>query len=123
MIKKILACLILWLFIFLPTFAQFKIHVDLPERDGNEDLNIQRTRVDWWTDLIAKSFDKTNSYLWWSFLVVSIAMSIYAWYTLITANWDKKATKKASGLFIWTAVWICIAMLSYAFVRLLANLI
>jgi hypothetical protein len=135
MLKKIFSITILSISFFMPIFW---VQVYLPKDVSNDDINIttsaeedykselpgsgSNTQVSWKEDTIYKAFNVVNSHLWRSFSIICTAMVIYWWFCLITANWDKKALKRAMWVFIWTGIWICIAMVSYAVVNLLTNI-
>lgn len=55
--------------------------------------------------------------------LVASVMILYGGFQLITAQGDKKAMKQAQWAFIGAAVGVVIAMLSYAIVKIVVNLI
>lgn len=126
MIKKVLSSLLLFSTIFMPIFW---VELRLPSDHAGDDINItiegqtKNTRIRWNEDTLFKSVNLVNTYLWWSFAVISTGLVIYWGYQLITSNGDKKAMKKAVRTLIWTAIGISIAMLSYLIVKFLTNLI
>lgn len=126
MIKKVLSSLLLLSTIFMPIFW---VELRLPSDYAGDDINItiegqtKNTRIRWNEDTLFKSVNLVNTYLWWSFAVISTGLVIYWGYQLITSNGDKKAMKKAVRTLIWTAIGISIAMLSYLIVKFLINLI
>lgn len=126
MIKKVLSSLLLLSTIFMPIFW---VELRLPSDHAGDDINItiegqtKNTRIRWNEDTLFKSVNLVNTYLWWSFAVISTGLVIYWGYQLITSNGDKKAMKKAVRTLIWTAIGISIAMLSYLIVKFLTNLI
>jgi len=126
MTKKVLSSLLLLSTIFMPIFW---VELRLPSDHAGDDINItiegqtKNTRIRWNEDTLFKSVNLVNTYLWWSFAVISTGLVIYWGYQLITSNGDKKAMKKAVRTLIWTAIGISIAMLSYLIVKFLTNLI
>ena len=126
MIKKVLSFLLLLSTIFMPIFW---VELRLPSDHAGDDINItiegqtKNTRIRWNEDTLFKSVNLVNTYLWWSFAVISTGLVIYWGYQLITSNGDKKIMKKAVRTLIWTAIGISIAMLSYLIVKFLTNLI
>ena len=126
MIKKILSSLLLLSTIFMPIFW---VELRLPSDHAGDDINItiegqtKNTRIRGNEDTLFKSINLVNTYLWWSFAVISTGLVIYWGYQLITSNGDKKIMKKAVRTLIWTAIGISIAMLSYLIVKFLTNLI
>ena len=123
----------------------FAIEVKLP-KDNSEDLSINHKRNVWkvlgWDTKLSTEHnssinsseggsDKTifsiinfiNKNLWRSFSVIAMWLTAYAWYEAITSWGDTKTLKKAMRIFIWVAVWLTIAMLSSALVRIVVNLI
>lgn len=125
MIKQIFSSLVLFAFAFLPIFG---VEVQLPNDHAGDDINItiewqtSNTRVRGDEETVFKGINLINEYLWWSFTIVCAAMVIYGGFELITANGDKKAMKKAQWAFIASGIGIAIALLSYAFVKIIANL-
>ena len=126
MTKKILSSLLLLSTIFMPIFW---VELRLPPDHAGDDINItiegqtKNTRIRGNEDTLFKSINLVNTYLWWSFAVISTGLVIYWGYQLITSNGDKKIMKKAVRTLIWTAIGISIAMLSYLIVKFLTNLI
>ncbi len=126
MTKKILSSLLLLSTIFMPIFW---VELRLPSDHAGDDINItiegqtKNTRIRGNEDTLFKSINLVNTYLWWSFAVISTGLVIYWGYQLITSNGDKKIMKKAVRTLIWTAIGISIAMLSYLIVKFLTNLI
>jgi len=126
MTKKILSSLLLLSTIFMPIFW---VELRLPSDHAGDDINItiegqtKNTRIRGNEDTLFKSINLVNTYLWWSFAVISTGLVIYWGYQLITSNGDKKIMKKAIRTLIWTAIGISIAMLSYLIVKFLTNLI
>jgi len=126
MIKKVLSSLLLLSTIFMPIFW---VELRLPSDHAGDDINItiegqtKNTRIRGNEDTLFKSINLVNTYLWWSFAVISTGLVIYWGYQLITSNGDKKIMKKAVRTLIWTAIGISIAMLSYLIVKFLTNLI
>ena len=126
MTKKILSSLLLHSTIFMPIFW---VELRLPSDHAGDDINItiegqtKNTRIRGNEDTLFKSINLVNTYLWWSFAVISTGLVIYWGYQLITSNGDKKIMKKAVRTLIWTAIGISIAMLSYLIVKFLTNLI
>ena len=126
MTKKILSSLLLLSTIFMPIFW---VELRLPSDHAGDDINItiegqtKNTRSRGNEDTLFKSINLVNTYLWWSFAVISTGLVIYWGYQLITSNGDKKIMKKAVRTLIWTAIGISIAMLSYLIVKFLTNLI
>ena len=126
MIKKVLSSLLLLSTIFMPIFW---VELRLPSDHAGDDINItiegqtKNTRIRGNEDTLFKSINLVNTYLWWSFAVISTGLVIYWGYQLITSNGDKKIMKQAVRTLIWTAIGISIAMLSYLIVKFLTNLI
>ena len=121
--KKILSFLLLS-FSLIPVIGANAVHVELPDNwSVNQDLNTDKRTIDWNEETLYSWINYVNKYLWWSFAVICTAMVMYGWYKLITSNWDKKAMENALKALIGVAVWLCIAMLSYTIVTLLANLL
>lgn len=126
MTKKIFSSLLLLSTIFMPIFW---VELRLPSDHAGDDINItiegqtKNTRIRGNEDTLFKSINLVNTYLWWSFAVISTGLVIYWGYQLITSNGDKKIMKKAIRTLIWTAIGISIAMLSYLIVKFLTNLI
>ena len=114
MIKKVLSSLLLLSTIFMPIFW---VELRLPSDHAGDDINItiegqtKNTRIRGNEDTLFKSINLVNTYLWWSFAVISTGLVIYWGYQLITSNGDKKIMKKAVRTLIWTAIGISIAML------------
>ena len=123
----------------------FWIEIKLPNDKPGDDVNINtplpevsntkrgiieltewwqtnNTRIRWDEKTLLNTVNLVNKYLRWSFTLVCTALVIYWGFELITANGDKKALKRAQWTFIGTWVWLAIAMLSYAFVKILTNL-
>lgn len=125
MIKKFFSILVILSSFFMPIFW---VEVRLPNDHAGDDVNItlqgqtSNIRIRGDEKTLFNTTNLINKYLRWSFAVVCSAMVIYGGFQLITSEWDKKAVKKAQWAFIGTGVGIAIAMLSYAFIRILTNL-
>ena len=131
MMKKIIFSILLTLSSIGMIFA---IEVKLP-KDNSEDLSINHKRNAWkvlgWDIKLSTEHNSTifsvinfiNKNLWRSFSVIAMWLTAYAWYEAITSWGDTKTLKKAMRIFIWVAVWLTIAMLSSALVRIVVNLI
>lgn len=74
-------------------------------------------------DTLFNFINLINEYLRWIFGAIATGLTIYAWYEAIIAWWDHKVLKKAMRILIGTAVWLAIAMLSTAFIKILVNLV
>lgn len=111
---------------FMPIFW---VEVRLPNDQVGDDINIttqwqmSNTRIRGDEKTLFNTVNLVNNYLRWSFTIVCTILVIYGGFELITANGDKKALKRAQWTFIGTWVWIAIAMLSYAIVRILSNIL
>lgn len=111
---------------FMPIFW---VEVRLPNDQVGDDINIttqwqmSNTRIRGDEKILFNTVNLVNNYLRWSFTIVCTILVIYGGFELITANGDKKALKRAQWTFIGTWVWIAIAMLSYAIVRILSNIL
>ena len=125
MLKKLFSFMVILSSFFMPIFW---VEVRLPNDHPWDDVNItmegqtSNTRVRGDEQTLFNTINLVNNYLRWSFALVCTALVIYWGFELITANGDKKALKRAQWTFIGTWIWIAIAMLSYAFVRILSNL-
>ena len=80
MIKKVLSSLLLFSTIFMPIFW---VELRLPSDHAGDDINItiegqtKNTRIRWNEDTLFKSVNLVNTYLWWSFAVISTGLVIY----------------------------------------------
>ncbi len=107
----------------------FWVEVRLPNDQAGDDVNItmegqtSNTRIRGDEKTLFNIINLVNNYLRWSFALVCTALVIYWGFELITANGDKKAMKKALRTLIGTAIGITIAMLSYAIVKILTNIL
>lgn len=100
----------------------FWLEVKTPLPGPNQDLRTEDTsRVGEHT--IIGTLNTINNYLRWSMGLVASVMILYGGFQLITAQGDKKAMKQAQWAFIGAAVGVVIAMLSYAIVKIVVNLI
>lgn len=126
MLKKVFSSIVILSSFFMPIFW---VEVRLPNDQVGNDINIttqwqmSNTRIRGDEKTLFNTVNLVNNYLRWSFTIVCTILVIYGGFELITANGDKKALKRAQWTFIGTWVWIAIAMLSYAIVRILSNIL
>lgn len=126
MLKKVFSSIVILSSFFMPIFW---VEVRLPNDQVGDDINIttqwqmSNTRIRGDEKTLFNTVNLVNNYLRWSFTIVCTILVIYGGFELITANGDKKALKRAQWTFIGTWVWIAIAMLSYAIVRILSNIL
>lgn len=126
MLKKMFSSIVILSSFFMPIFW---VEVRLPNDQVGDDINIttqwkmSNTRIRGDEKTLFNTVNLVNNYLRWSFTIVCTILVIYGGFELITANGDKKALKRAQWTFIGTWVWIAIAMLSYAIVRILSNIL
>lgn len=126
MLKKLFSFIIILSSFFMPIFW---VEVRLPNDQVGDDVNItmqwqtNNTRIRGDEKTLFNTINLINKYLRWSFTLVCSALVIYWGFELITANGDKKALKRGLRTLIGTAVGISIAMLSYALVKILSNIL
>lgn len=126
MIKRITIALIWFFAISMPLFA---VEVRIPTDHWGDDYNVtlkeqtSNTRVRGDENTLFSTINLVNEYLWWSFGAICAGVVIYGGYQLITANGDKNAMKKGQRAFIWSWIGLGIAMLSYALVKFIVNLL
>lgn len=123
MMKKIIFSILLTLSSIGMIFA---IEVKLPKANA-KDLSTNHTSINssegGSNETIFSVINFINKNLWRSFPVIAMWLTAYAWYEAITSWGDTKTLKKAMRIFIWVAVWLTIAMLSSALVKIVVNLI
>jgi uncharacterized membrane protein len=98
--------------------------VDVPPQQGQEDVIVT------WPPQIQSDestfFDVIkiiNQYLRFAIGVVCMGVLVYGWFWLITAQGDEAKMKQSSKLLLGALAGILIAILSYALIRLIVNLI
>lgn len=103
-------------------FPIFGVSVKVPHAGPSDDLNTPWGLVKWGKEVLFGSVNSINTYLRWSIWLVATIVVIYGWFKLLTAQWDEKAMKQAQWAFIGAAVGVFIAMLSYAIVKIVINI-
>jgi len=99
------------------------IVVQIPPNQWQENVIVTwptQIQSDEWT--IFELIQKINQYLRFFIWAICMWVLVFWWIRLMTAQWDQEKIKKTSKLLTWALVWIIIAILSYAVVRLIINL-
>lgn len=98
------------------------ITVVVPE--GNlRDVNIDSTRIDGNPDKVLNTISFVNEYLWFLIGFLCFIFLIYNGVKLVAARGDKEDMKKATKGLTGSAIGIAICSISYAFVRVIVNLL
>lgn len=109
---------------FTSIFSTFAIVVEVPSSQGQEDIMVTwPTQIQWDESTLFQTIQTINKYLRFSIWVVCMGVLIFWWIKLITAQWDQAKMKQANKLLMWALIWILIAILSYALVRIVVNLL
>ena len=109
----------------LATFgATFALVIDVPPQQGQQDVIVTwPTQIQSDEGTLFSTIQLINQYLRFAIGVICMGVLVYGGINLVTAQWDEAKTKKASGLLTWALIGILIAILSYAAVRLIVNLL
>ena len=118
-----------FLYIFISVTNVWSITVDIPGdnniRTTYQDVNIPNTvdgQVRWNQDDIISLIKLINNYLRLSLGVVCLAATVYGWFLLITAQWDKNKFQKANQILLGSGIWLVICVMAYVLVRVVVNL-
>lgn len=63
-----------------------------------------------------------NNYLWLAIGFFCFLFMIINWYKLISAHWDEKKVKAATGGLIWSVVWIVVCLSAYLIVNVVLKM-
>ena len=98
------------------------IIVQVPPSQWQENVVVPTTTIqsDEWT--IFELIQTINQYLWFSIWAICMWVLVFWWIKLMTSQGNQEKMKQANKLLTWALVWILIAILSYAVVRLIVNL-
>ncbi len=125
--KIILSFLVVAITTINMTWISSAVKVQIPEWDRQSDVMVtpQESQIDSSTGEkdIFELIQIINKYLWFSIGAIALVWLIIWWFRLLTSEGDEEANKKTSKMLLWSAIWIGIAMLSYAIVRLIVNLL
>jgi len=101
------------------------ISVSVPEGEWESDVMVPpgKSKIDTDEKNIFETIQIINKYLWFSIGAICMWLLIFGGFRLIVAEWDEEVAKKTSTLLIGASVWIAVAMLSYAAVRLIINIL
>lgn len=98
--------------------------VTVPTQQGQEDLVVNGpTQVQWDEWNVFSTIQLINKYLWFAISVVCMGVLIYGGFLLMTANGDDKKMQTANKILTGALIGIVIAILSYAIVRIVVNLL
>lgn len=123
--KKIRNLLLKFILLSLP-LASFTnwVNVQVPNQNWDGDVNIDwPTTVQWEEKHIFVLIQRVNEYLRFSIAAICFGILVYAWVKLMSKNESEEESKKTWKLLSWALIWIVIAIVSYAVVRLIVNLI
>lgn len=99
------------------------IDIYVPWSQWNENIVVAwptQVDTDEWT--LFEIIQIVNEYLRFSVWFFCLIVLIIGGFKIITAEWNSDKLKKANKITIWGVIWIFIAILSYAAVRLIVNL-
>jgi len=125
-IKKNLKKISVNIIIFSATLLTFTqaVNVDVPDSNRDQDVNIAwPTTIQGEEKHIFILIQKINDYLWFSIAAICFGLLIYAWVKLMSASWNEEEMKKSNKLLTWAIIWLIVAIVSYAVVRLIVNLV
>lgn len=108
---------------FLNIGLVWAIDIYIPWSQWNENIIVgwpTQIDTDEWT--LFEIIQIVNEYLWFSVWFFCLIILIIGGFKIITAEWNADKLKKANKIIIWSVIWIFIAILSYAAVRLIVNL-
>ncbi len=111
----ILISLILWFWFSL----SYEVKLPNSTNDIQSTASITTSDTKNYYQSLAKEI---NTYLWFIFGSIALAMVIYWWILLIGSNWDPADLKKANKILVWWLVWIFVSLLAYLIIKLLINL-
>lgn len=122
--KIILWCLSLSFFTMSMVGISHALVVTVPTQQGQEDLVVNGpTQVQWDEWNVFSTIQLINKYLWFAISVVCMGVLIYGGFLLMTANGDDKKMQTANKILTGALIGIVIAILSYAIVRIVVNLL
>lgn len=115
------------IYLFLGINNVFSVSVEIPGnenvyRDVNVPLASSTDVITWEQWDIIDLIKLINNYLWMSLGVLCLATTVYGWFLLITAQWDKSKMQKANQILLWSGIWIIICVMAYVLVRVVVNL-
>ncbi|MFA7717180.1 MAG: hypothetical protein WC875_00510 [Candidatus Absconditabacterales bacterium] len=106
------------------TFSTFALVVEVPPHQGQEDVIVTGpTQIQSDEGTFFETIQIINRYLRFTVGVVCMGVLVYGGFSLITAQGDEAKMKKSSKLLLGSLTGILIAILSYALIRLIVNLI
>lgn len=108
----------------MSVFSTFAIVVEVPSSQWQEDVIVTwPTQIQWDEGTFFETIQTINTYLRFSLWSICMGVLIFWWIKLITAQWDAAKMKEANKLLMWALIGILIAILSYAIVRIIVNLL
>ena len=104
---------------------QYKMTVSEKSTSITDDI----IKNDWWADLslwtdwhnvsIKDNFLKTiQTYILWIVAMVAVAMSIYIWFELATAEWNADQFKKWLKALTYLIVWLAVIPIAYIAIKI-----
>ena len=124
MIKNLLHGMVYTIVGLTSIFSTFAIVVEVPSSQGQEDVIVTwPTQIQADEGTLFETIQLINTYLRFSIWAVCMWVLIFWWIKLITAQWDPAKMKEANKLLMWALIGILIAILSYAIVRIIVNLL
>lgn len=124
MIKNFLHGMVYTIIGLTSVFSTFAIVVEVPSSQGQEDVIVTwPTQIQADEGTLFETIQLINTYLRFSIWAVCMWVLIFWWIKLITAQWDPAKMKEANKLLMWALIGILIAILSYAIVRIIVNLL
>jgi heme O synthase-like polyprenyltransferase len=79
--------------------------------------------INWkWTDVLMPVFTEFKTLIFGLLALIAVAVFIYLWYKLVTAQWKPDEFKKAMMGFVYAVVWLAIIPLAWAMIKLISSL-
>lgn len=120
MIMKKILFIIIYFLLFLS--KSFSVDIAVPSVDSNDVWWGSKESISWDKNFWIELIDVINAYLWFFIWVVSMAMLLYWWYSLIYSKWDEEEFRRANRILYYWWIWIFVSLLSYVWISLLVNL-
>jgi len=98
--------------------------IEVPPARWNQDIAVTgptRVQADEFT--LFEFIKLVNEYLWFIMWAILLAIFIYGWFILITAEWDAQKLSQANKILLGSGIGVLIVIFSYAIIRLIINLL
>lgn len=114
--------LIALMFLVIP-FTASAITVEVPPANYQDIVSGPSQKVQTEDSTLLKTLEAINFYLWFVLGVVALAVLVYGWYGLMTAEGDEKKLKQANDIMYNAAIGVFICIFAYVIVRVVINLL